>query len=218
MADLAMRRPHHPAAGTSSQHRTRCRVSASAATSSLAPLQITYTIDRREIDVPELADLMSRCATHSPGHATHVAESRCDPTASSPLDPGRFQRRLTRALQNSLVCIAAYAPEASVPVHLHRSARGLAPVASTATTVPTPLFNDLWKLAPGILPVLGPRVLVGFARAVGDAALVATVHDVAVTPELRGRGIGVALVEKLTDQVGDDYSYFGHLLSKIIID
>ena len=35
------------------------------------------------------------------------------------------------------------------------------------------------RQAPGILPIIGPRVLIGFARAVGDAAPVATTHDVA---------------------------------------
>lgn len=44
-------------------------------------------------------------------------------------------------------------------------------------------------------------MLVGFARAIGDAALVSTIHDVAVLPELQGRGIGAALVERLTLQV-----------------
>jgi hypothetical protein len=45
-------------------------------------------------------------------------------------------------------------------------------------------------------------VLVGFARAVGDAALVATVHDVAVMPELQRLGLGRQLLARLLRQVG----------------
>ena len=45
-------------------------------------------------------------------------------------------------------------------------------------------------------------MLVGYARAVGDDALVATIHDVAVLPELRGRGLGRQLLDRLTKQVG----------------
>ena len=43
--------------------------------------------------------------------------------------------------------------------------------------------------------------LVGYARANGDGALVATVHDVAVIPALRGRGLGRALLRRLMKQV-----------------
>ena len=194
---------HRRPAGTYS-HRKRCRISATATTPGLAPLQVTYTFDRRDIDVGELADLMSRCATHSPGHATHIDEGRCHPETTTLQSSDRFQRRLTRALSNSLVYVAAYAPEASLPPHLHRAARGLLQPSTTvgaASASGPPLLGDLWRLAPGILPVLGPRVLIGFARAVGDASLVATIHDVAVIPELRGRGLGVNLVQKVTQQV-----------------
>ena len=46
------------------------------------------------------------------------------------------------------------------------------------------------------------RVLVGFARAVTDASMVGIVHDVCVMPELRGRGLGKQLLDRLTKQVG----------------
>ena len=45
------------------------------------------------------------------------------------------------------------------------------------------------------------RALVGFARAVSDAAFVATVHDVAVMPELQDLGLGRQLLQRLTGQV-----------------
>ena len=194
----------------------RCRsVLAATKPNHLAPLHITYTTDHREIDVVELADLMSRCATHSPGHATNAAESyasRSTTTTTTTTElqeiegelekkelTRRFQRRLRRALNNSLVCIAAYVPESLLPDHLHRSARSLPPDLKNTTFSFFP--PNLWRLAPGIFLVPGPKVLVGFARAVSDAALVATVHDIAVLPEIREKGLGKILVEKLTDQV-----------------
>jgi len=50
----------------------------------------------------------------------------------------------------------------------------------------------------------GPRRrarLVGFARAAGDYSLVATVHDVAIHPDLRGLGVGARLMKKIVTQV-----------------
>jgi ribosomal protein S18 acetylase RimI-like enzyme len=155
-------------------------------TSGLKSLHLTYTMDPRAVEVIELADLMSRCAVHAPGNGIHAAESRTDPAADPPTDPARFHRRLRRALDNSMVCVAAYAPESALPPGLHRS--------GTSPPPPDPLQSMLARMAPS----MGPKVLVGFARAVGDAALVATLHDVAVAPELRGRGLGAALVDRLT--------------------
>ena len=45
------------------------------------------------------------------------------------------------------------------------------------------------------------KVLAGFARAIGDGALVATVHDIIVLPELQGLGLGRKLLAKITSQV-----------------
>lgn len=44
--------------------------------------------------------------------------------------------------------------------------------------------------------------LVGLARASGDGALVATLHDILVLPELRGKGLGTQLLRRLLAQVG----------------
>lgn len=46
-----------------------------------------------------------------------------------------------------------------------------------------------------------PQQLVGFARAAGDYSLVATVHDLAIHPDLRGFGIGARLIKKVVTQV-----------------
>lgn len=45
------------------------------------------------------------------------------------------------------------------------------------------------------------KILVGFARATGDGALTATIHDVVVLPELQGLGLGRKLLAKATTQV-----------------
>jgi len=185
---------------------SKCRLVLTAAKfSQLASFHITFTANCQEIDVTELADLMSHCASNSPGQATNAAESHLTPLDLSynisdiELEKEeralRFRRRLRRALKNSLVTIAAYVPEASLPKHLHRSARNLPPDTKNNNTRFQRFFTSFF------LPFSSPKVLVGFCRAVGDAALVATVHDIAVLPEMRGKGLGKILVEKLTDQV-----------------
>lgn len=45
------------------------------------------------------------------------------------------------------------------------------------------------------------KVLAGFARATGDCALTASIHDLAVLPELQGLGLGRKLLAKATNQV-----------------
>lgn len=47
------------------------------------------------------------------------------------------------------------------------------------------------------------KVLAGFARATGDCALTASIHDVVVLPELQGLGLGRKLLAKATNQVTD---------------
>lgn len=47
------------------------------------------------------------------------------------------------------------------------------------------------------------KVLAGFARATGDRALTASIHDVVVLPELQGLGLGRKLLAKATNQVTD---------------
>ncbi len=44
------------------------------------------------------------------------------------------------------------------------------------------------------------KVLAGFARATGDGALTATIHDLVVLPELQGLGLGRKLLAKAAIQ------------------
>jgi GNAT superfamily N-acetyltransferase len=147
---------------------------------------ITYTPDPGSIDVAELADLVCLCATFAPGTALDA-----DPDGAAAASSPRLRRRLAVALRNSIECVAAYAPESALPAHRHLHARGLGPPPPAAG-------GAAWQ---SLLPWQQRKVLVGFARAVGDGALVSTVHDVAVMPELRGKGVGAGLMQRLTRQV-----------------
>ena len=205
----------HPAKRT---HRNRRRINAKLlCASQLAPLQITYTINRSDICIAELADVMSRCSlttSTSSSSSSSVDDRTSPPTTtdhhhlhSSP----QFQARLQRALNHSLIYIAAYAAEDSLPSHLDHAARSLPRGPSTGVPY-------LWRLAPGLIPPGGAQILVGFARAVSDAALVATIHDVMVLSEVRGRKIGRTLIDKLTDQVFAVYFYISITISCKLIN
>ncbi|GAB4816850.1 hypothetical protein N2152v2_003896 [Parachlorella kessleri] len=101
----------------------------------------------------------------------------------------RLTARVKRALQYSSVCVAAFISEHQLPAHQHLSSRGLTRINSGGG-------KGQWRLRRR-----PPRVLVGFARAVSDAAFVATVHDLAVLPELQGLGLGSQLLQRLTGQL-----------------
>ena len=179
-------------------HRRRPRSAPPHATRA-GHIPLTYTSDPADIDVAELADLVRRCATFAPGQALDAApgapadadtdDAEC--AAGFPAPSAPLPARLRRALRLSMECVAAFAPDHALPPHRRLAARGLAPPPP-----PPPWWGGL----PGA-DALRPRALVGFARAVGDAALVATLHDVVVLPELRGRGVGAELVARLTRQV-----------------
>ena len=145
------------------------------------PLHVTLITDRRRIDLADVAHLISR----------RHPDLR--------LDPSRFRSRLRTALHNSLVCVAAYALESQVlATDLSTSSQSV-----TDPYLPRALdrfFDDVLKPF-AMYRETRPQVLVGFARAVGDTSLVATIHDVVVAPEARRRGVGAALLEKLTSEV-----------------
>ncbi|ARN75257.1 GNAT family N-acetyltransferase [Oceanicoccus sagamiensis] len=55
--------------------------------------------------------------------------------------------------------------------------------------------------------------LVGFARAVSDGVLYATIYDVIVVPEFKCQGIGSALVSNITKQCKDAGVFSVHLFA-----
>lgn len=171
------------------------------------------------MNAQELADLLQQVACFAPGQSFHRAaelpagssgtwassstsssSSVAQPSSAAGIDPARLQS----ALRHSLFCVAAYTDESHLPPHQHLGARRLLPPEAQAeydalqavavAGKPPPAAaakRGRWGWAP---PRSGRRVLVGFARAVGDAALVSTVHDVAVLPELQRLGLGRSLL------------------------
>lgn len=132
--------------------------------------------------------------------------------------------RLAGALRRSLVCVAAFTSEQYLPNRQQSKGSSLTSSGSTdddegeeVDPSPTAAAEAAGgaEAAAAAAPGAGgwqpqrararrrppQRVLVGFARTVGDNAVVATVHDVAVLPELRGRGLGRQLLHRITLQV-----------------
>lgn len=163
-----------------------------------------------------------RLVRHARGKASSAAGTLTRTSCSSRTDGNKIQeegtlqvvctRRLHTALRNSLALVAAYVAEDRLPPELlearrQQQERRQANV-EVATSVQTQQQQQQqceasagwwapWAPA-GARRRLSRKVLVGFARAVGDAALVATLHDVAVAPELRRRGLGAMLLQRLT--------------------
>ncbi len=152
------------------------------------------------MDAAELADLLSQVACFAPGQSFHVeglqagtgggcssadgpsstsSELEGSSSASGGGSKGRRvdAARLRGAMHRSLVCVAAFAEEQHLPQHQHLAARGLAeaPGASQHQQAQQQEQQHRERLSGSWPRLRRPRrVLVGFARAVGDAALVAT--------------------------------------------
>jgi ribosomal protein S18 acetylase RimI-like enzyme len=169
------------------------------------PITYSYRLDL--VDPIELTDLLRQAAAFAPGQALHSGLGK------EALTPDRVRR----ALRNSLACVAAFAPEGRLS-----STQGLAVGDLTKESSDDGKGEgggvqdgdkgglDFSAIFSGWFPPARRRrgtsrrpILVGFARAVGDRQLVATVHDVAVLPELRGMGLGTQLVKRLTKSLYD---------------
>lgn len=189
-------------------------------------IRMTYITDTSLINIDELAFLFSRCAVHAPGNALHNTINQGELSA-------HFKTRVQTAVSNSLACVAAYIPEAHLPQESKALAwRRLRSINNTASIknsnpmkVTASMNSSLWDQIDDVfytftqsyVPTLNSsamnerrksrlmqdQVLVGFARAVGDAALVATIHDIAVAPEFRRCKLGSTLLDKLTKTLYD---------------
>jgi GNAT superfamily N-acetyltransferase len=82
----------------------------------------------------------------------------------------------------------AVSPPTPAPPAFHRYASTLCPTLDSGALLETLLF---------MAARLSWRSQVGLARSMSDAAFVATVCDVAVSPAVQGRGIGKRLVRNL---------------------
>lgn len=159
----------------------------------LPPVAYSYNLSR--VDAAELADLLQQVACFAPGQSFHASSSGDRGAGGGSPGAAIDSHRLRGALQRSLVCVAAYASEQHLPQWQHLGSRGLCQEQQQQPQDGVP-----WPTQPG-WQRQQRRVLVGFARAVGDAALVATVHDVAVMPELQHLGLGRQLLGRLLRQL-----------------
>lgn len=91
------------------------------------------------------------------------------------------------------------------PLDIHKGTRCVLHLDSPCLLV-SAHFADDWSWVTARRQKKKRKVLAGFARAIGDGALVATVHDVVVLPELQGLGLGRKLLAKLTTQVSSHYN------------
>ncbi|KAI3438652.1 hypothetical protein D9Q98_001074 [Chlorella vulgaris] len=177
------------------RHSTTCRASSRTLHPEAVPKlrhlpPVAFSYEAKRVNVAELADLLQQVACFAPGQS--FDSTMCGSQAVT-IDPHRLQG----ALHRSLFFVAAYVNEHHLPPQQHLASRGLAPqqaVAVAAAPWPTlPRWNQQQQQQ--------RRVLVGFARAVGDAEFVATVHDVAVMPELQQLGLGRQLLTRLLRQL-----------------
>jgi ribosomal protein S18 acetylase RimI-like enzyme len=160
-------------------------------------------VDRKErINPDEVAQLLTYCDSNPCIAKAAIGDGETrgthQGTYDAPCEPSAlFRRKVRKAMQRSLVCVAAYVPQSRLPVGFHACTSSPSPPSKGSAS------GWLHSIAPGVFPELGPRTLVGFARAIGDAALVATIHDVVVLPEVRGLGIGKAVLGRLTRRLWD---------------
>lgn len=104
--------------------------------------------------------------------------------------------RLKTAMQNSLVTVAAFVPKWTFDrvIELSRIGRPF----SALDTISFHLRKRLW-----VCKSSHDLVMIGIVRAVGDAALVATLHDVVVHPQFQRMGVGKALLKRVTRELYD---------------
>ncbi|PSC75498.1 acetyltransferase NSI [Micractinium conductrix] len=218
-----------------SRRLSPCAVHASSDVQALQRLpRIVFSYDRSRVGANELAGLLAHVACFAPGQSFHLeadaavvniagcsaaasgsssdgGSSSSDGLPTSRQRPPRLQPALLHgALARSLVCVAAFAEEQSLPPEALASLAQLQQPQQTLQqqvqqeqqqqgSSSSSSSSSSWRVS--TRRSRPRRVLVGFARAVGDAALVATVHDVAVLPALQGLGLGQQLVERLTRQL-----------------
>ncbi|GAX86629.1 hypothetical protein CEUSTIGMA_g14037.t1, partial [Chlamydomonas eustigma] len=106
-------------------------------------------------------------------------------------------KKMAKALNHSLVVVAAFsnADPDSDEEPAESESLWIPPWPSLPSSLSRPL-------PPPLLPLMKrSRTLVGLARATGDAALTATLFDVAVHPRLQRRGIGQRLVKTVVQQL-----------------
>ncbi|KAK9817012.1 hypothetical protein WJX72_008304 [[Myrmecia] bisecta] len=142
--------------------------------------RITYSYDRQDVRVEELAMLLGSCwqpVNSEQGLTTRLVMAGAD------------SRRVGTALDNSVALVAAFAREDQLPC------------VQPGTANFEEGDEETWQWVAARRRRTCQRRLVGFARAIGDTTLVATIHDVVVLPELQGVGLGRSLLRRLASQI-----------------
>ncbi|KAL0018792.1 hypothetical protein WJX79_000980 [Trebouxia sp. C0005] len=147
--------------------------------------RIQYSTNVQHIDCEELLLLMDTAG---------LAFDKCTAPGKISDEPppadkaGRLQK-LRHAIEKSMTVVIASVMEDKLP-----SYKELHEECSQSST-------DDWSWVTARRQRKKRKVLAGFARATGDGALTATIHDLVVLPELQGLGLGRKLLAKATTQV-----------------
>lgn len=104
---------------------------------------------------------------------------------------------LRTAMQNSLVTVGAFVPRWTFERVIKLNANG-----RPLSLLDMMVFR-LWSNSIMLCNLKKDLVMIGCVRAVGDAALVATLHDIVVHPQVRRMGVGKALLGKVTRELYD---------------
>lgn len=147
--------------------------------------RIQYSDSDKDLDFEELLDLLLTAGVHpnkriSLGHVPHQEQL---------VERDELLRKLQHAVANSITIVVASVFEDKLPSYQ----------APEAEAMPASL--DDWTWVTTRRQRKKRKVLAGFARATGDRALTASIHDLVVLPELQGLGLGRKLLAKATNQV-----------------
>ncbi|KAL3152419.1 hypothetical protein ABBQ32_001470 [Trebouxia sp. C0010 RCD-2024] len=147
--------------------------------------RIQYSDSNKDLDFEELLDLLLTSGVHpnkriSRGHVSHQEQK---------VERDELLRKLQHAVANSITIVVASVFEDKLPSYQEPDAEA------------TPACPDDWTWVTTRRQRKKKKVLAGFARATGDRALTASIHDLVVLPELQGLGLGRKLLAKATNQV-----------------
>ncbi|GAQ79329.1 hypothetical protein KFL_000280340 [Klebsormidium nitens] len=149
-----------------------------------ATLAVTFSLDRRKVDVRELSFLLA-----AGGLSTGLLDKEMSATRWN-------LEKLQRAVDYSTSVIAAFTRDHLKDDYMPQRLAPSPAQSSLFTALADQTgggFSDWWDDQQ--TRFLGPAKLVGFARTTSDCSLVGAVHDIAVAPCARGQGIGKKLVK-----------------------
>lgn len=141
-------------------------------------------ISMEEIQAKDVLQLMQECAE------SHGETQVWEETQRIRENVDGEVQKIQMALSNSLVVVGAFTLEDVLLPEIQPS--------------PEAMMKNATKMLAGALQSQkfdARNKLIGFGRAVGDGALVATLHDVIVHPQYRNRGIGRKILRALVHEL-----------------